>query len=67
MDSSIKLTIESIPTINILSSPLYTDDLRQEFIPLFPEVIYFTFLLFPSKNNIFHHTISVASSFTKAS
>lgn len=56
MDSAIKLTVESIPTINIYTVPhLYTDDLRQEFIPLFPEVIYFTFLLFPSKSCISHH------------
>lgn len=67
MDSSIKLTTDSISTINILSSSLYTDDLRQESIPLFPEATYITFLLFPSKNNIFHHNITVASSFTKAS
>lgn len=31
-----KLTIESIPTVNILSSLLYTDDLTQEFIVFVP-------------------------------
>lgn len=48
MDSSVKLTIESIPTVNILSSPLYTDDLTQEFIVFVPwsYLLYFPTLSF---------------------
>lgn len=71
MDSSVKLTIEALPTVNILSSPLYTDDLTQEFIlcslklSTLPSYVFLPKIAFSTATSLWRHHLQKPLSFTK--